>query len=120
VRTREILEQEICTFSVVEIDGTIAGCGALVSVSESQSEIACVAVHPEFQKRGFATKLLSALENKAQQQGQIGVFVLSTQTAHWFVERGYQESNAEQLPDKRKTLYSNERNSKVLYKALSG
>ena len=118
VRTREILEQEISNFCVVEIDGTIAGCGALVELENSISEIACIAVHPEFQGRGFASKVVRELESKALSLSSNGIFVLSTQAAHWFTERGYQESSHDQLPPKRKSLYRSDRNSKVLFKAL--
>ncbi len=118
VRTREILEQEISNFSVVVIDGTIAGCGALVPLDDDQVEIACIAVHPEFRGRGFASQLVSELEAKATQLNKTGVFVLSTQTTHWFMERGYKPTSSEQLPTNRKSLYSSERKPKVLYKAL--
>lgn len=118
VRTREILEQEISNFSIVNIDGTIAGCGALVPLEDGQSEIACIAVHPEFQGRNFATKLVSKLERKAESLHYKGIFVLSTQASHWFAERGYMECSSEELPKNRKVLYSTERKPKVLYKAL--
>lgn len=118
VRTREILEQEISNFSVVVIDDTIAGCGALIPLDEGQSEIACIAVHPEFRGRGFASQLVAGLEEKATQESKKGIFVLSTQATHWFEERGYKPTTSEQLPSNRKSLYSSERKPKVLYKAL--
>lgn len=118
VRTREILEQEISNFSVVVIDDTIAGCGALVPLEEGQAEIACIAVHPEFRGRGFASRLIDGLETKAARLAKKGIFVLSTQTTHWFMERGYEPTTSEQLPSNRKSLYSSERKPKVLYKVL--
>lgn len=118
VRTREILEKEISNFSVVDIDDTIAGCGALVSLGEGVAEIACIAVHPEFQGRGFASRLVNHLESKAVDAALEGIFILSTQATHWFVERGYQPADAEQLPSERKSLYNNERKPKVLFKSL--
>lgn len=118
MRTREILEQEISDFSVVDIDDTIAGCGALTPLDSDHAEIACIAVHSEFRGRGYAGKLVSMLESKARSAGKRGIFVLSTQTTHWFVERGYKECSADRLPSNRKALYSNERKPKVLYKSL--
>ena len=46
------------------------------------------------------------------------VFVLSTQTAHWFLEQGFVESSRDQLPGHRQALYNLQRNSKVFFKAL--
>jgi len=119
VRTREVLEGEINHFSVVDIDDTVAGCGALIALQGDLCEIACIAIHPTFQGRGFASNLLNELEAKAVDQGMSGIYILSTQTTHWFAERGYQEASAEQLPEQRRTLYNSERNSKVMYKALT-
>ena len=119
VRTRELLEQEISNFCVVEIDGTIAGCGALVFLENQMAEVACLAVHPEFQGRGFASKVVSALESKARSQDQVGLVVLTTQATHWFAERGYVEATQDQLPPQRKSLYSVDRNSKVLIKSIN-
>ena len=119
VRTREILESEIGHFSVVDIDDTIAGCGALIALDHQHAEIACIAIHSEFQGRGYASNLLTALEKKAASLGLQQVFVLSTQTAHWFTERGYSETSAEHLPGERQALYNSERNSKVLYKQIT-
>ena len=87
-------------------------------LDDDQVEIACIAVHPEFRGRGFASQLVSELEAKATQLNKTGVFVLSTQTTHWFMERGYKPTSSEQLPTNRKSLYSSERKPKVLYKAL--
>lgn len=119
MRTREILEQEISDFSVVDIDDTIAGCGALTPLDGKDAEIACIAVHSEFRGRGYAGKLVSMLEKKAKADHKQGIFVLSTQATHWFIERGYQEISSDNLPPNRKALYNNERKPKVLYKTLA-
>jgi amino-acid N-acetyltransferase len=46
------------------------------------------------------------------------VFVLTTQTTHWFQERGYVRSGIEDLPMARQALYNYQRNSVVLVKVL--
>ena len=46
------------------------------------------------------------------------VFVLTTQTTHWFQERGYGRSGIEDLPMARQALYNYQRNSVVLKKAV--
>jgi amino-acid N-acetyltransferase len=44
--------------------------------------------------------------------------VLTTRTAHWFIERGFSASNVSALPKARRTLYNWQRRSKVLVKAI--
>jgi amino-acid N-acetyltransferase len=43
---------------------------------------------------------------------------LSTQTMHWFIERGFLPSDINSLPDPLKALYNPQRNSKVLCKNI--
>jgi amino-acid N-acetyltransferase len=57
-------------------------------------------------------------EALAQQFNKL--FVLTTRTAHWFVERGFNEVALDQLPDEKKALYNYERRSKVFMKTLDG
>jgi len=44
--------------------------------------------------------------------------VLTTRTAHWFLERGFSQASPEDLPAPRKTLYNWQRRSKVFMKPL--
>ena len=46
------------------------------------------------------------------------LFVLTTRTAHWFIERGFVEEGLDALPSARRELYNFQRRSKVLVKAL--
>jgi amino-acid N-acetyltransferase len=46
------------------------------------------------------------------------VFVLTTQTAHWFVEQGFVEADQGALPSAKQSLYNLQRNSKVFVKTL--
>ena len=117
-RTRDLLEEQIDSFAVLDIDGTPVGCASLQALDKTSGEIACVAVHKEFQGRGYAGKLLKYLEDKALKTRYQQLFLLSTQAIHWFKERGYKETTADELPAKRRELYSRERKSKVLLKAL--
>ncbi|MEQ9021966.1 MAG: GNAT family N-acetyltransferase, partial [Pseudomonadales bacterium] len=106
-------------FSVMEIDGTAVGCAALQPLDNSSGEIACVAVQPEFQGRGYAQKLLDLQIAKAKNLGIKNLFVLSTQATHWFIERGFREINADCLPDNRRAQYNVQRKPKVLVKELN-
>lgn len=75
-------------------------------------------MHPEYRGGGFGAILLNALERRAQALGMRSVFVLTTQTTHWFQELGYERRRLEDLPVTRQVLYNVQRNSVVLTKAL--
>lgn len=118
-RSREQLELEIDHFTVVDRDGTIIACGALYPFAqEGIAELACLAVHPEYRQSGRGDALLTAIEKQAKQQSLHQVFVLTTHTAHWFQERGYEPGQVDQLPVKKQALYNYQRKSKVFIKAL--
>lgn len=118
-RSRERLESEIEEFAVLDRDGLIVGCGALHDFSEDgMGEVACLALHPEYRDEGRGSRLLDHLEAQAVSQGFHEVFALTTQTEHWFRERGYQPVLARQLPERRRAGLHPGRNSKVLLKRL--
>ncbi len=118
-RSRELLETEIERFSVVVLDGMIIGCAALYPYQpEQMAELACVAVHQEYSGEGRGDRLLSHMEQRALHSGIKSVFVLTTQTTHWFRERGFDPLSVDQLPMAKRTLYNYQRNSKVLVKRL--
>ncbi|MCB1792794.1 MAG: amino-acid N-acetyltransferase [Gammaproteobacteria bacterium] len=118
-RSRELLEQEIDQFTVIERDGGIIACAALYPfVDEGLAELACVAVHPEYRGAGRGDELLTHIEAAARQMGIGGLFVLSTRTSHWFRERGFQNAPVDRLPRRRRDLYNWRRGSKVYIKAL--
>ncbi len=118
-RSRELLEREIGYFTVDERDGTIVGCAALYPFHEERmAELACVAVKNDYRAKGRGDGLLAYIEAKAREQGIEQLFVLTTQTAHWFIERGFQPASVDALPGQRKQLYNWQRNSKVFVKPL--
>ncbi len=118
-RSRERLEAEIGQFRIFERDGRMTACGALFPFAEHGSaEIACVVTHADYRGEGRATQLLRELEAVALEQGLREVFVLTTQTAHWFIEQGFSADGLDSLPPQRQALYNLQRNSKVFRKTL--
>jgi amino-acid N-acetyltransferase len=118
-RSRELLETEIGRFRVLERDGRIIACAALYPFEEQGSaELACIVSHPDYRGEQRAQRLLQELETEALSRGLTEVFVLTTQTAHWFLEQGFEAAALDSLPPARQALYNLQRNSKVFRKAL--
>jgi amino-acid N-acetyltransferase len=117
-RSREQLELEIGNFVVMERDQAILACAALYAFEEDIGEIACIAVHPDYRELGLGHDLLTHLEQRAWARGLRRLFVLTTQTAHWFIEHGYRPGRVQDLPVARQGLYNYKRNSKVFIKTL--
>ncbi len=118
-RSRELLENEIEQFRLLERDGRIIACAALYPFPEEGcGEIACVVSHPDYRGGKRGERLLRELESEARSQGLDRVFVLSTQTAHWFLEQGFAAAERDALPQRKQALYNLQRNSKVFFKAL--
>ena len=121
-RSRELLEQEIDHFMVNERDGMIVGCAALypfLEEDEKTGELACVAVHEGYRHEHRGDRLMRAITERAYTLGLESLFVLTTHTAHWFIERGFQQIEVAELPMKKKSLYNYQRNSKVFKKKIN-
>lgn len=117
-RPREVLEREIEQFSVVEHDGLIVGCAALYRYAGDVAELACLAVQPEQREWGYGEQLLNRIEKRAKSAGAKKLFVLTTRTEHWFVERGFHIASVDELPEQKRNMYNYQRRSKVLVKTL--
>ena len=118
-RDREKLEAEITAFTVIECEALIIAVAALYPAAEGNSaEIACITTHSDYQGHGRGGTLLAHLESKARLLGIEQLFVLTTQTEHWFVEQGFSRGSTEDLPASKQDLYNFQRNSKVLVKQL--
>lgn len=118
-RSREKLEMEIEHFTVVERDGMIIACAALYpDLKEKVAELACLAVHPDYQGNNRGDQLLKYIERQTKQLGVKQLFVLTTRTAHWFRDRGFNPSDIKKLPIKRKSLYNYQRQSKMFAKSI--
>lgn len=117
-RSREVLETEIDRFRVLVKDGMVLGCAALYPYSDNMAELACVAIHQDYRSGNRGDRLLKTLETEAKNQGIAKLFVLTTQTALWFEERGFKPASVDVLPAEKQTMYNFQRNSKVYLKIL--
>src|SRR5574340_1011470 len=118
-RNRELLEREIARFVVLEHDRRIVGCAALYPFpDEAAAELACLAVDTQYRDRGYGQAILDHMISLAQMQKLKKLFVLTTRTAHWFIERGFSEADISALPAQKKSLYNWQRKSKVFVRKI--
>ena len=118
-RSRELLENEITHFQIVERDGMVIGCAALYPFKEDKmGELACLVSHPKYRRGSRANELVAHVERKALEMGLTKIFVLTTQSIHWFRERGFGFAEINELPQSKKEGYNPERNSRVLIRNL--
>ena len=118
-RSREKIEMEIADYIIIERDGLVIGCTALhPNQADQYGCIACLAVHPDYRGSARGDRLINYVHSKAKQLALKHLFVLSTQTMHWFIERGYLSSNINNLPEALKLNYNPQRNSKILVKTI--
>ena len=83
------------------------------------AELACVAVHPDYRNGERGEYLLSMIEDKARSKGLKHLFVLTTQSSHWFAEKGFFPATLNDLPVAKRQNYNQTRRSIVMIKALS-
>ena len=118
-RTVEHLDTNIDKFVVMERDGALIACAALYPYAREKTlELACVVVHEAYRSGDRGNALLRWVEEEAINLGMEKIFVLTTQTADWFRERGFYSGEIESLPTTRQSTYDIERGSTVLFKTL--
>ncbi len=117
-RTEAQLEEALADYIVFEVDDSVHACAALHEFPEKVGEIAAIAVDQQFLHLGVGPKLVGFLCERAQKRGLASVFVLTTQTADWFLKLGFVESEPSALPEKKRLAYNLKRKSRVLVKAL--
>ncbi len=118
-RDPDDLGRDLERFFVLASDGNILGCAALYPYAEEKTaELAALAVNPFYRDGGRGERLLAYGEAKARAAGLKSIFVLSTRTTHWFLERGFVELDPAGLPAAKRARYNPDRRSKVFVKQL--
>jgi amino-acid N-acetyltransferase len=118
-RSRERLETEIERFVVAEHDNAIIGCAALYAFpDEKVGELAALAVYPDFRREGYGEALMTEIEARARKLRLTSLFVLTTRTSQWFLERGFHTAAIADLPRQKQSLYNYQRKSQVYRKTL--
>ncbi len=118
-RPRERFEMELDHFIVTCRDQTVIGCVQLTPYPASRmAEMACLAILPEYRGEGRGEQLLAWCRSEARRKGFSKIFVLTTQSSRWFMERGFGLSGPEILPAERTIPYDPDRKSQVLVSDL--
>lgn len=118
-RSREQMELQNRHFQVIDKDGMIIACLACIpDENEAVAEIACLAVHQDYQRAGLASQLLHEAEERARKLGVTQLYTLTTRTSHWFLEHGFKEDPEFPLPSAKRASYNPGRGSKILSKPL--
>ncbi len=118
-RERTEIERDVANYTIIEHDGVIFGCAALYPYPEARTgEMAALTISPQVQGQGDGERILKRIEQRARAQGLDSIFVLTTRTMHWFIQRGFVQDGPDWLPEARKRKYTWDRRSQVLVKKL--
>ena len=88
-RSGNCFENEIAHFVVDERDGSILGCAALYPYSTEKTGSWFALSFPRIIEKQGGDVLLNLIEKQAKSRGLKRIFVLTTQTEHWFREGVY-------------------------------
>lgn len=91
--------ENIRDFVVVEMNGRVAGCGALHLYGQHLAEVRSIAVLPELQGTGGGRNLIRALLAEASRQ-KVSCVCLFTRVPGFFSRLGFVVARREDLPDK--------------------
>jgi amino-acid N-acetyltransferase len=117
-RPKAVLEKDIENYYVYTRDNLVVACGQLKKFEDGFAEIGCLVVRSEYRSGGKGDSMLGYLERLSLRLGATKVFVLSTQTMEWFIERDFEQVPVERLPPSRQATYNHERGSKVYMKLI--
>ncbi|MCL2244995.1 MAG: amino-acid N-acetyltransferase [Treponema sp.] len=124
-RNADQIQEKKNDYAVLEIDGSIRACGALHdwggtpgfttdgTPGGEQGEIAAIATDPQYTDLGLGRRIVSYLIDKARKCSMRRVFVLTTQTPDWFESLGFKETTVDTLPEKKRKVYNQSRNSRI-------
>lgn len=98
-RTMSELYRHLRDFFVLEVDGELAGCGALEIFTEDLGEIRSLVVDDRFKNHGFGRLLVERLLNEARTIGLRRIMAL-TYVPAFFHKLGFRTVAKDTLPEK--------------------
>lgn len=116
-RSKEVVESELDHFFVFEVEKEVVACATYRPHTDvALAEIGCIAVRDDQRGQMRGRTLLETLERQAWREQLKGTFVLTTQSADWFREQGYEQIAPSELSEQALGRYVPGRNSKILRK----
>ena len=98
-RTLDSIRASIGDWLVVEENNRIIGCGSLLEMGPTLSEVRSLAVAPEYRKHGIGAQIVLALIEEARARGIPTVFAL-TRAVPFFEKLGFTVTVKEDFPEK--------------------
>lgn len=98
-RSREVLTEQIGTFVVAEIEGTLVGCGSLCQLGPDLVEIRSLGVTEGYKGQGIGRKLVDFLIEEAREQRLVKVMALTYEVA-FFEKNGFTVVPKDIFPEK--------------------
>ncbi|KAK9810524.1 hypothetical protein WJX72_012135 [[Myrmecia] bisecta] len=126
-RSRTQLLDDLHFFTVSERESKVFGCAMVKPLGEDTDgevvvELAAFCIHPEFRGAGRGDSFLEYLEKEAIRQGMTRMVLLTTRTADWFQQRGFEAAGPAHtspfLPAHRQAQVNPARNSQLYVKSL--
>lgn len=84
------LFEDVPEFLVIEENNKVIGAGAVHVMWEDLAEVRTIAILPQFQRKGYGSRLLEALLVRAKELGVRRVFCLTFET-EFFKSHGFEE-----------------------------
>lgn len=78
----------VSSFFVATHKGQVVGCCALQIYSKRIAEVRTLAVHPDYQDHGVASKLVECARQRAKERGIKEIFAVTSQI-HFFQRLGF-------------------------------
>jgi N-acetylglutamate synthase-like GNAT family acetyltransferase len=69
----------VSSFFVATVKGQVIGCCALQIYSKRIAEVRTLAVHPDYQDKGVASKLVELCRDRARERGIKEIFAITSQ-----------------------------------------
>jgi amino-acid N-acetyltransferase len=126
-RSVEQLSDDLMYFTVLERESQLLACASVRplgknDLDENVAELGAFCVHPEYRGGGKGDTLLEFVEDKASAAGIDRLVLLTTRTADWFQQRGFEPAgvahSSNLLPASRRKVIDSTRNSQLYFKIL--
>ena len=123
----EQLSDDLLYFTVLERESQLLACASVRplgknDLDENVAELGAFCVHPEYRGGGKGDTLLEFVEDKASAAGIDRLVLLTTRTADWFQQRGFEPAgvahSSNLLPASRRKVIDSSRNSQLYFKIL--